>query len=155
MVPANMEQGQGPAERSGRRAASRGPSDYLAYFGRYEADTENQLVRHFLEAQIHPGRHPNTLERKYRFYDDKLLLRPVEGMDREILSRGTATERKQARSEIAWPAAGCPSSHPVRSAGRVCRWPGHALAAAWHSDGPSAKLNARSESIEMVPGRLT
>jgi hypothetical protein len=66
-----------------------GPSDYLAYFGRYEVDTENQLVRHFLEAQIHPGRHPDTLERKYRFYDDKLSLRPIEGTDREILWQRT------------------------------------------------------------------
>ena len=66
-----------------------GLSDYLAYFGRYEVDMEHQLVRHFLEAQIHPGRHPATLERKYRFYDDKLSLRPIEGTDREILWQRT------------------------------------------------------------------
>ncbi len=57
------------------------PPDYLAT-GRYELDTENQLVRHFLEGQVHPGRHPDTLERKYRFYDDRLSLRPLEGTDR-------------------------------------------------------------------------
>ena len=41
---------------------SGGRSDYLAYFGRYEVDTENQLIRHFLEGQLHnrtgePPRH--------------------------------------------------------------------------------------------------
>jgi hypothetical protein len=66
-----------------------GRSDYLAYFGRYEVDTENQLVRHFLEGQVHPGSHPDTLERKYRFYDDKLSLRPWDGTDREILWQRT------------------------------------------------------------------
>ncbi len=66
-----------------------GPSDYLAYFGRYEVDTKNQLVRHFLEGQVHPGNHPATLERKYRFYDDKLSLRPWDGTDREILWQRT------------------------------------------------------------------
>lgn len=66
-----------------------GLSDYLAYFGRYEVDTENQLVRHLLEGQLHPGRHPDTLERKYRFYDDKLSLRPWDGTDREILWQRT------------------------------------------------------------------
>jgi hypothetical protein len=49
-----------------------GPSDYLAYFGRYEVDAENQLVRHFLEGQLHPGSHAETLERKYRFDEDRL-----------------------------------------------------------------------------------
>jgi hypothetical protein len=65
------------------------PGDYLAYFGRYEVDTENQLVRHFLEGQLHPGRHPDVLARKYRFYDDKLSLRPWDGTDREILWQRT------------------------------------------------------------------
>jgi Lipocalin-like domain len=74
-------------DRGGDAAArSGGPADYLAYFGRYELDTENQLVRHFLEGQIHPGRHPDILARKYRFYDDKLSLKPWnDGTDREIL----------------------------------------------------------------------
>jgi Lipocalin-like domain len=67
-----------------RRPAG-GPSDYLAYFGRYEVDTENQLVRHLLEGQVQPGNHTDTLERRYRFYDDKLSLKPLEGTDREIL----------------------------------------------------------------------
>jgi Lipocalin-like domain len=71
-----------------RRPAGR-PSDYLAYFGRYEVDTANQLVRHLLEGQIQPGRHPDTLERTYRFYDDKLSLKPLEGTDREILWQRT------------------------------------------------------------------
>ena len=66
-----------------------GLPDYLAYFGRYEVDTENQLVRHFLEGQLHPGSFPDTLERKYRFYDDKLSLRPWDGTDREILWQRT------------------------------------------------------------------
>ncbi len=64
-------------------------ADYLAYFGRYEVDTDNQLVRHFLEGQVHPGGHPDTLERKYTFYDDKLSLKPWDGTDREILWQRT------------------------------------------------------------------
>jgi Lipocalin-like domain len=62
-----------------------GKSDYLAYFGRFEVDTEKQLVRHLLEGQFFPGKHPEMLERKYRFYDDKLSLRPCDGPDWEIL----------------------------------------------------------------------
>jgi hypothetical protein len=63
--------------------------DYLAYFGRYEVDTEKQLVRHLLEAQVTPGRHPEVLERKFRFYDDKLALRPCDSPDWEILWQRT------------------------------------------------------------------
>jgi hypothetical protein len=48
------------------------------------------LVRHFLEGQLHPGRHPDILEWKYTFYDDKLSLRPWDdGTDREILWKRT------------------------------------------------------------------
>ena len=76
--------------RSNRRRQRPAPCDYqLAYFGRYEVDTENELVRHFLEGQVHPGYHPDTLERKYRFYDDKLSLRPNDDTDREILWQRT------------------------------------------------------------------
>lgn len=61
-------------------------ADYLAYFGRYEVNTEKELVRHVLEGQLFPGNHPAVVERKYRFYDDKLSLRPWnDGTDREIL----------------------------------------------------------------------
>jgi hypothetical protein len=69
-----------------------GPSDYLAYFGRYEIDTDNELVRHILEAQLFPGHHSNTLERKYRFFDDKLSPKPWDGTDREILWQRAANE---------------------------------------------------------------
>jgi Lipocalin-like domain len=62
-----------------------GPADYLAYFGRYEIDPDNELVRHILEGQLFPGSHPYTLERKYRFFDDKLSLKPWDGTHREIL----------------------------------------------------------------------
>jgi Lipocalin-like domain len=62
-----------------------GRRDYLAYFGRYELDTENRLVRHHLEAQVRPGDLPDVLERSYEFYEDKLSLRPRDGTDREIL----------------------------------------------------------------------
>ena len=37
--------------------------DYLAYFGRYEIDTDKQVVRHFVEGQLFPGSHPAVLER--------------------------------------------------------------------------------------------
>jgi Lipocalin-like domain len=60
-------------------------ADYLAYFGRYEVDLKNEMVVHLLEGQLFPGSHPDRLERKYRFYDDKLSLKPHDGTDREIL----------------------------------------------------------------------
>ena len=60
-------------------------ADYLAYFGRYEVDLKNEMVVHLLEGQLFPGGHPDRLERKYRFYDDKLSLKPHDGTDREIL----------------------------------------------------------------------
>ncbi len=59
--------------------------DYLAYFGRYEIDTEKQVVRHFVEGQLFAGEHPRVLERKYRFNGDLMSLKPVDGTDREIL----------------------------------------------------------------------
>lgn len=59
--------------------------DYLAYFGRYEIDTENRVVRHFVEGEIFPGDHPELLVRKYRFDGDLMLLKPVDGTNREIL----------------------------------------------------------------------
>jgi hypothetical protein len=68
-----------------RAGDAEGRPDYLAYFGRYEVDTENRLVRHHLEGQLRPGDHPDHLERSYEFYDDKLSLRPRDGTDREIL----------------------------------------------------------------------
>src|SRR6185369_4584180 len=37
--------------------------DYLAYFGKYEIDTENRVVRHFVEGEIFPGDHPELLVR--------------------------------------------------------------------------------------------
>jgi hypothetical protein len=63
--------------------------DYLAYFGRFEVDTEKQLVRHLLDGQVTPGKHPEMLERKFRFYDDKLSLGPCEGSEWEILWQRT------------------------------------------------------------------
>jgi Lipocalin-like domain len=74
-----------------RRQRSEGVSDssiredYLAYFGHYEVDLKNEMVIHFLEGQLFPGSHPGRLERKYRFYDDKLSLKPHDGTNREIL----------------------------------------------------------------------
>jgi len=64
---------------------SRLKHDYLAYFGRYEIDTENQVVRHFVEGEIFPGDHPELLVRKYRFDGDLMSLKPVDGTNREIL----------------------------------------------------------------------
>jgi catechol 1,2-dioxygenase len=60
--------------------------DYMAYFGRYEIDTEREVVRHLIEGQLFPGDHSEILERKYRLKGDFLSLRPLEkGADREIL----------------------------------------------------------------------
>lgn len=62
-------------------------SDYLAYFGRFEIDTERQVVRHFVEGELFPGDHSTLLERRYRFDGDLLSLKPVDGTNREILWR--------------------------------------------------------------------
>ncbi len=59
--------------------------DYLAYFGRYEIDTEKQVVRHFVEGQLFPADHPDVLERKYRFDGDLMYLKTVDDTNREIL----------------------------------------------------------------------
>ena len=58
--------------------------DYLAYFGRYEIDTDRQVVRHLLEGQLF-GDHPGVLERTYRFEGDLMSLRPVDRTNQEIL----------------------------------------------------------------------
>lgn len=60
-------------------------NDYLAYFGRYEIDTEKQVVRHFVEGQLFPGDHPEVLERQYRFNNDLMSLTPTDGTHRQIL----------------------------------------------------------------------
>jgi hypothetical protein len=61
-----------------------GKKDYLAYFGRYELDIQNAVVRHLLEGELFPG-HAEDLERKYHFIDEKLSLKPLDGTNREIL----------------------------------------------------------------------
>jgi hypothetical protein len=74
--------------RRGRPTAGRNPvvgkKDYLAYFGRYELDVQNEVVRHLLEGELFPG-HVEDLERKYHFFDGKLSLKPLDGTNREIL----------------------------------------------------------------------
>lgn len=59
--------------------------EYLAYFGRYEIDTERQVVRHIVEGELFPGIHSEILERRYRFEGDLMSLKPVDGTNREIL----------------------------------------------------------------------
>lgn len=59
--------------------------DYLAYFGRYEIDTEKQVVRHFVEGELFPGDHSHVLVRKYRFDGDLMFLRTLDGTNLEIL----------------------------------------------------------------------
>lgn len=69
--------------------------DYLAYFGRYEIDTEWQVVRHFVEGQLFPDDHPEVLERRYRFEGDLMSLKPVDGTHREILWRRIGSPKKE------------------------------------------------------------
>ncbi|MDX2163893.1 MAG: lipocalin-like domain-containing protein [Gammaproteobacteria bacterium] len=59
--------------------------DYLAYFGRYEIDLQNELVRHFVEGSLHLSYLGKILERKYHFYDNRMSLKPHDGTNREIL----------------------------------------------------------------------
>ena len=64
---------------------------YLAYFGRYSVDIENCAIHHQLEQQLFSGLYPDNLKRRYRFFDDKLLLEPPGEKDHEILwQRATA-----------------------------------------------------------------
>jgi hypothetical protein len=71
--------------RKGGQDFSRLKQEYLAYFGRYEIDTEKQVIRHFLEGQLLPGNHPAVLERKYRFDGDFMSLGPLDRTNQEIL----------------------------------------------------------------------
>jgi catechol 1,2-dioxygenase len=71
--------------RESGTVVSRSKHDYVAYFGRYEIDTENQVVRHFVEGQLFPGDHPELLVRRYSFEGDLMSLKPVDGTNREIL----------------------------------------------------------------------
>jgi hypothetical protein len=59
--------------------------EYLAYFGRYEIDTQREAVRHILEGELFPGGHGEILERRYRFEGDLMSLKPLDGTNREIL----------------------------------------------------------------------
>ena len=68
--------------------------DYLAYFGRYEVDTEKQVVRHFVEGQLFPGDHPEVLERQYRFEGDLMSLKPTDGTHREILWQRVGSKKE-------------------------------------------------------------
>jgi catechol 1,2-dioxygenase len=61
------------------------PQDYLAYFGRYEIDTEKQIVRHFVDGHLFPNEIGKILERKYHFFNDNMSLKPWDGTNREIL----------------------------------------------------------------------
>ena len=74
--------------RRGRPVAGPNPvvgkKDYLAYFGRYELDVQNAVIRHLLEGELFPG-HAEDLERKYHFFDEKLSLKPLDGTNREIV----------------------------------------------------------------------
>ena len=71
--------------RAEAKEVSRLKRDYLAYFGRYEIDPDQQVVRHFVEGQLFPGNHPAVLERKYQFDGDLMSLRPVDRTNQEIL----------------------------------------------------------------------
>ncbi|SFI90018.1 lipocalin-like domain-containing protein [Nitrosomonas sp. Nm34] len=69
--------------------------DYLAYFGRYELDTEKRVVRHFVEGQLFPGGHSDVLERAYRFHGDLLSLTPTDGTHREILWQRIGNDKRE------------------------------------------------------------
>ena len=66
------------------------PKDYLAYFGNYIIDTENEIVRHIIDGHLFPNTVGKNLDRKYHFFDDKMQLRPWDGTNREILWQRTS-----------------------------------------------------------------
>jgi hypothetical protein len=80
--------------------------DYMAYFGRYEIDTEKQVVRHFVEGQLFPGQHPEVLERKYRFDGDLMSLVPADKTHREILWQRVRSETAAGDASVAKEATG-------------------------------------------------
>ncbi len=61
------------------------PKDYIAYFGRYEINADEKIVRHHVEGHLFPNNVDTILDRKYHFYDDKMSLKPWDGTNREIL----------------------------------------------------------------------
>ncbi len=76
--------------------------DYLAYFGRYEIDTKERVVRHFVEGELFPGGHNGVLVRKYRFDGDLMYLKTVDGSNLEILWRRVRSDQvAKNRSEAA------------------------------------------------------
>ncbi len=76
--------------------------DYLAYFGRYEIDTKERVVRHFVEGQLFPGDHADVLVRKYHFDRDFMSLKTVDGTNLEILWQRVRSEQvAKNRSEAA------------------------------------------------------
>ncbi len=75
----------GREDATTRTKAAVTKEDYLAYFGRYELDVQNGVVRHLLEGALFPKDYRGHVERKYRFFDDMLSLKPLDGTNREIL----------------------------------------------------------------------
>jgi len=71
--------------RDGTKNISDLKHDYMAYFGRYEVDTKEQMVRHFVEGELFPGDHNEVLVRKYRFDGDLMYLKTADGTNLEIL----------------------------------------------------------------------
>jgi len=61
------------------------PKNYLAYFGKFVLDEKNSIVSHIIEGHLFPNYVEKNLERKYRFYDNKLSLKPWDGTNREIV----------------------------------------------------------------------
>jgi|SRR5690349_24261185 hypothetical protein len=97
------------AVQTGRRArASIGTNavvdhkDYLAYFGRYWLATENAVVHYQLEQQLFPSTYRDDLKKKYRFFDDKLSLQPLDEKNHEMLWQ-RATGSSVGRLEQIYP----------------------------------------------------
>jgi hypothetical protein len=61
------------------------PKDYLAYFGRYDIDTKNNVINHIINGHLFPNQVGTILARKYEFYGNKMSLKPVTDTSHEIL----------------------------------------------------------------------
>ncbi|MTI30719.1 lipocalin-like domain-containing protein [Xanthovirga aplysinae] len=63
------------------------PQDYLAYFGKYKVDETKSIVHHLLQGHLCPNYMGETVDRKVIFFEDKMLLKPIEigEIKREIL----------------------------------------------------------------------
>ena len=64
------------------------PDRYLAYYGRYDVNVHQGLVRHYVEQGSRPGLRDRTLALEYELPDDDTLILLLRGDD-DVAGRAT------------------------------------------------------------------